>query len=219
MDSKPFAISDVKTGELNALVKNIMKQTGVDDPNEAIRLVNSGEVQFTKPVSPWIEKDGLILFEVTSDGKTGEEWINHFDAKGIKIGDYAKGIIRSSAFKPTNGVVYKVAVMKGELFSDDDRISDKIRKEADKRKLKTPPVELVCLIRDKFSDEEIKKMGFLWIIVFHKPIKDSGGDPILLGAFANDSKPWLNAYHDSPGFRWDRKDGFAFLVSQGKAQN
>ena len=81
---------------------------------------------------------------------------SHYDARGIKIGDYAKQFILSSAFKPTKGVTYKVAVIKGELFSDENRISDKIRKEADKRKLKTPPLELALLIRDKFSDEEIK---------------------------------------------------------------
>jgi len=38
-----FSIAEVMPGKLNALVKNIMRQTGTDDPNEAVRLVNSGE--------------------------------------------------------------------------------------------------------------------------------------------------------------------------------
>ncbi len=41
--NKPFAIADVYPGVLNALVKKIMRQTGVNDANEAVRLVTSGE--------------------------------------------------------------------------------------------------------------------------------------------------------------------------------
>ncbi|MEK7650128.1 MAG: hypothetical protein AAB367_04210 [Patescibacteria group bacterium] len=38
-----FAISDVLPGRLNALVKNLMAQMGITDPNEAVRRVNAGE--------------------------------------------------------------------------------------------------------------------------------------------------------------------------------
>ena len=41
--STEFAIADVLPGKLNALVKNLMRQTGETDPNEPVRLVNSGE--------------------------------------------------------------------------------------------------------------------------------------------------------------------------------
>ena len=43
MDKPEFAIADVPPGRLNALVKNIMAQMGIDDPGEAVRRVNSGE--------------------------------------------------------------------------------------------------------------------------------------------------------------------------------
>lgn len=58
-----FAIAEIQPGKLNALVKNIMRQTGEDDPNEAVRLVNAGEWVVCK--SP--------LFSVSSrviDGQT-----------------------------------------------------------------------------------------------------------------------------------------------------
>lgn len=42
-EKSEFVIAKVLPGTLNALVKNIMKQTGTNDPNEAVRLVNSGE--------------------------------------------------------------------------------------------------------------------------------------------------------------------------------
>ena len=54
-----FAIANVLPGRLNALVKNIMRQTGTDDPNEAVRLVNSGAWIATR-VSRWSEEDGIV---------------------------------------------------------------------------------------------------------------------------------------------------------------
>ena len=38
-----FAISGLTAGQLNALVKNLMRQMGVSDPAEAVRRVNAGE--------------------------------------------------------------------------------------------------------------------------------------------------------------------------------
>ena len=71
--STEFAIADVLPGKLNALVKNLMRQTGETDPNEAVRLVNSGEWVISKPTRSWREEGGVIFFSVTSDGTTGED--------------------------------------------------------------------------------------------------------------------------------------------------
>ena len=43
MSTELFVIAEVMTGKLNDLVKSIMQQTGTNDPNEAIRLVESGD--------------------------------------------------------------------------------------------------------------------------------------------------------------------------------
>ncbi len=209
-----FAIAEVATGKLNALVKNIMRQTGTSDPNEAVRLVNSGEWILTNPVRRWREQDGVIYFSVTSNGMTGPQWIEHFEKKGIQLSKWAKDVLLSPDFKPTNGVTTEVAVLKGMLFEDNDRVTSKIRAEAGKRKLVKPNAELGCLIRDMFTDEEIAAMGLVWIVAFHEPIKDSGGGPGLLSASRGDDGRWLRAYYDGPGGRWRRDGGFAFAVSQ-----
>ena len=154
----------------------------------------------------------MIYFSVTSDGTTGEDWIKRLEGNG----DYAKQVLRSSDFKPTSGVTTEVAVLKGRLFEDNDRITEKIRAEADKRKLSKPNAELACLIRIKFTDEEIEAMGLRCIVAMHQPINDSDGDPDLLGANRYDDGCWLNAYNGSPDFRWNSDDGFAFAVSQGR---
>jgi hypothetical protein len=68
-----FVIADILPGKLNALVKNIMKQTGVTDPNEAVRMVNAGEVQISLSNPKCNEKDGVIRFLVTSNSATGDQ--------------------------------------------------------------------------------------------------------------------------------------------------
>ena len=209
-----FAIAEVATGKLNALVKNIMRQTGTSDPNEAVRLVNSGEWILTIPVRRWREQDGVIYFSVTSNGMTGPQWIEHFEKKGIQLSKWAKDVLLSPDFKPTNGVTTEVAVLKGMLFEDNDRVTSKIRAEAGKRKLVKPNAELGCLIRDMFTDEEIAAMGLVWIVAFHEPIKDSDGDPCLLSADRYGAGRWLSACYGGPGIRWGRGGGFAFAVSQ-----
>jgi hypothetical protein len=214
MDKYLFTIQNVETGKLNALVNNIMKQTGTDDPNEAIRLVNSGEWTLSGPARLWTEKDSVIRFSVTADGTTGEEWISRLESKSLRVGDYAKSVLRSKDFKPTSGITYEIAVLKGELFSDSDRITKTIRKEAKNRKFSTPNAEIACLIREKFSDKELEAMGLYWIVAMHEPIKDSDGDPLLLYAYCNGLGSWFSTYYVFPDDEWLRCFGFAFVVSQ-----
>ena len=207
-----FVIADVLPGKLNALVKNIMKQTGVNDPNEAVRMVNAGEIQISVIKSKWTEKDGVIRFSVTSDGTTGEQWIVRLESKNFRVSYYTISVLRSKSFKPTSGVTYEIAVLKGEIFRDNDRITKNIRKVAENRKLSAPNAEVACLIREKFSDKELESMGLYWIVAMHEPIEDSDGDPSLLLADRNDSGSWLYARCDSPDSRWTRSGGFAFVV-------
>ena len=165
----------------------------------------------TNTQNGWTEKDHVISFSVTSDGTSGEDWITRLESKGFRAGDYAKQVLRSPDFKPTSGVTTEIAVLKGALFTDNERTTEKIRAEADKRKLEKPNAEVACLIREKFTDKEIEDMGLVWIVTMHDPIKDSGGDPSLLGAGRGGDGRWLHAYGGGPGNGWDHEYGFAFV--------
>lgn len=161
----------------------------------------------------WFEKDGMIYFTVISNGKSGKDWIKHFESKGIKTGDYARQILLK--IKPSKkGTVTQIAVIKGEFFSDENRITSNIHIEADKRKLSKPNAEVGCLIRDMFTNEKIKKMGLSWIVTMHEPIKDSDGRPYLLYTSRDDGASWLNTPCGNPGYGWNRVGGFAFVASQ-----
>ncbi len=164
--------------------------------------------------SKWRKQDGVIYFSVTSDGTPGPKWIERLEGNGFRIGDSAKQVLCSPSFKPTNGITTEVAVLLGMLFRDINRTTENIRAEADKRKLTKPNAEVACLIREKFTDEEIEQMGLWWIVVMHEPIKDFDDDPILLSACRDCGGRRLRACVDFSDGGWDRGNGFAFVVSE-----
>lgn len=172
------------------------------------------ELEVCEPKRLWREQNGVIYLSVTSDGTTGSKWIERLEKKGFRMSDHAKRILHSPDFKPTNGITTEIVVLKGMLFNDDERITKKIRTEANRRNLTEPNAEVTCLIRETFSDKEIEAMGLWWVIAMHKPIKDSDGALGLLGAYRSDDGYWLYADYDNPNNRWSRVYGFAFVVSQ-----
>lgn len=201
------------TAEDVTKLKQFKNLSGIKDV-----LNGKAEIKLIVPLSErdhnWREENGVIYFKVTSDGTTGEQWIARLANKGYRVGDYAKSLLRSPKFKPTSGVTTEIAVLKGSIFTDEKRITKNIRAEAAKRKLSTPSAEVACLIREMFTDEEIKAMGLSWIVTMHNPIKDSDGDSTLLGTGRNGGDGWLSTYCGSSGGRWDVGYGFAFAVSQ-----
>lgn len=210
--STEFASADLTAGQLNAIVKKLGGHDG------AVKFLQ-GKLLVSEPTRSWREQDGVIYLSVTSDGTTGPEWIKRLEKKGFRLSDYAKSVLRSPDFKPTKGVTTEIAILKGMLFEDNDRITHKIRTFAAERKLSAPNAEVACLIRENFSDEDIEAMGLIWIVTMHEPIKDSVGDPSLLRAGRSVDGRWLNAYCDKPDDRWNRESGFAFVVSQVGPQN
>src|SRR3990167_9358199 len=182
--STEFASVDLTAGQLNAIVKKLGGHDG------AIKFLQD-KLTVSEPTRNWREQDGVIYFSVTSDGTTGPQWIERLEGKGFRLSDYAKSVLRSPDFKPTSGVTTEIAILKGMLFADNDRITKKIRAEADKRKLTKSNAEVACLIRENFSDKEIEALGLWWIVAMHEPIKDSGGGPSLLGADGYDGGRWL----------------------------
>ena len=194
-------------GRIEAVWNKLGGEDGVD------RFLRD-ELSVSQPTPSFRQQNSPIyLPPLVSDGTTGPLWIPRLEKQGFRIEDYAKQVLRSPDFKPTNGVTTEIAVLKGVLFEDNDRSTKKIRAEADKRKLEKPNAELACLIREKFTDKEIEAMGLWYIVAMHEPINDSGGDPCLLYAGRGGDGRWLGACSDRPDSRWNRDNGFAFAVS------
>jgi hypothetical protein len=179
---------------------------------EGARRFLRDELTLSEVVRSYREEDGIIRFKVTSDGTSGASWIERLEQGGYNVGDYAKQVLLSPDFKPTSGVTTEIVVMKGSLFSNNERITRNIRAEATKRKYVAPNPEVACLIRVMFTDKEIEDMGLWGIIAMHEPIKGSGGDPRLLCARRDGEGRWLHACRGRPADGWGGGRGFAFAV-------
>jgi hypothetical protein len=210
MDKLPYAIAKVETGRLNSLVKNVMKQTGVNDPNEAIRLVNSGEWIISK-AGVWREEDGIIYFSVIPNGNKGWWW----NWKFLNIEESVREVIRSSEFKPTSeGKPINIAVLKGELFSDKKRTIKNIRAEAARRRFVKPNIDVSCLLSWTLTGEDIKMMGLTDIVVMHEPVGVHGIFSRFFSvhqSFGKIEKP-LSLYPVETGEELSSDCGFAFAV-------
>lgn len=160
------------------------------------------------PAREWHEENGVIYFTVTSGGADGKGWVESLRKKGFRIG--GENVFLGSDFKPTNGVVYHVAVFKGDLFDEDTRITKNIREEAEGRRFSDLHSEAAGLIREKFSDEDLEAMGLSGIIVMHKPVKDLSGIPIILAVIREAGGRLLDACLGGPDVRWRKAYGFAF---------
>jgi hypothetical protein len=203
---------NVTLGRIEAVWNKLGGEDGVD---KFLR----DELTVSEPARRFRVEGGVIYFTLpATDGTTGPQWIERLEKKGVQLSKWAKDVLNSPDFKPTTGVVNNIAVLKGELFTDSNRITSKIRAEADKRKFSKPNAEIACWIRDTFTDKEIEEMGLIWIVAMHEPIKDSDGDLGLLDAGRHGDGPWLGADDGRPGHRWRRGHGFAFVVSQVSPQ-
>lgn len=164
----------------------------------------------------WREEDGVIRFTVVSDGTTGKGWISRMHKNDIAVGDMAEELLLSSHFKPTKGVVTHVAVLKGTLFDERHRITRDVRTAASLRRLAMPNPEVSCLIREAFTNAEIRAMGLSLIVVMHEPIKEPEGALCLLGVDCDDVNPWIESCSGKIETGWHALNGFAFAASQRK---
>ncbi|MFH1454975.1 MAG: hypothetical protein ABIF22_01500 [bacterium] len=214
-----FVSADLTVGQLNAIVK---KLGGKDAAMEFLR------GHYT--VQPWWVENDVIYFNVTSDGKTGEQWVSQFESKGIVVPELTKMRLLFNDINHVKEKIYKIAVIKGEYFSDQDRIMTKIVKEAIKRGFEIPNPEIACFIREKFSDEQIRMMGFgqanligqvygLGIVTMHKKLSDFHSPfGISEGVLCTYSSTTGSSYLESNWFEptdgWSSNTGFAFVVSK-----
>src|SRR6185369_4465082 len=97
------------------------------------------------------------------------DWIKRLEGKGIPISKSARFFLNSLDFKPTTNVVNNIAVLKGELFTDGNRIITNICAEGDRQKFSKPAMEVACQISEMLMDNEIKEMGLDVITVMHTP--------------------------------------------------
>ncbi|MFZ4648677.1 MAG: hypothetical protein ACOYMB_03540 [Patescibacteria group bacterium] len=160
------------------------------------------------------EDKDFIYLSVTSDGMTGEDWVNLFKISGRIIDDNLKHVLLSSGFKPTSGVTTEIAVFKGRVFVGGTQTAKNIREEAEVKKLFVPNPEVACLALVNLPDQALEDLGLDQIIIFHEPIKDSEGDLVLLGISSARGEPRLCMYFGGSDHVYRSCGGIAFASSQ-----
>ncbi len=212
-----FVIAEVMPGKLNALVKNLMKATGITDPNEVVRSINAGEWNI---VSSSTTKPYRITFTVTGLGLTGEQWITRLVSGGHKLSDWARDILSKSDYDENHrleaGKEYKVTLVFGkEIKKDKDRSTANLKaiatRELGEQSVTGLKGELALLIREKFTNTELEAMGIFYITVLHEPIIDSVGHADVLYSNRSDDVSFVIARYDGPGSQWVDVGAFAFL--------
>jgi hypothetical protein len=200
-----FASADLTAGQLNAIVKRLGGHDG------ALKFLR-GDLVVTEPLRKWSERDGVIYFSVTSNGRTGEQWIAHLLARGYSVGYNAQYALHSPNFKPTKGITTEIAVLRSELFGDRVSTYPNVREVATKKNFIEPNAEVACLIRDMFTDAELKAMGLCAIITMHKPIRTSNDGPFLFHSRRDDGGRVFMATYCESGRMQIPKSGFACAV-------
>lgn len=181
---------------------------------EMFRAVCQGRVNPELLEPRWTEKDGVIYLTLLSNGFTGPQWKDHFRQRGTELSKNAQAALDSPDFQASKaGTIKHIAIIKGETFADDKRITRVIHAKAVDLKFTTLDMESICLIRDTFSNKEINAMGLRWIVGMHDPVTIDGA-PLLLTADARGYDPWLFTDFGNPVDRWTREDGFAFFAPQ-----
>jgi hypothetical protein len=207
-------LKDFTRGQLDAALMKIGQDVGMDTA-EGIRAFLSGELRISRLPHGFREERDMIYFSASpTDGTTGLGWIERFRKQKFELDPYAKMILESQDFQPTSGIINEVVILKSSLFKDHERLTNRVRAEAEKRKLITPSIEIACLIREKFSNLEFEAIGLRWIAVMHKPVKNGRNAPFILGIDAKGNDGLSFAFEDQN--RWSQEGGFAFVVSQSK---
>jgi len=185
------------------LIWDLLEKLGGKD---AVRWTQ-GLKHFLRQENPW----GVpLFFEVTTNGRSGRDWIIALKEQGFKLDLYPETFFRSNDFIATNGKIYKLALIIGDELDDDKRTNEDIRAEAAIRGYVDPPVELVPYVREMFSDKDLAEERLETLTVMHKPIRVFGSLD-LFGLYHNGLLGSCGGRPEGGAFR---RDGFLFLVPE-----
>jgi hypothetical protein len=166
-------------------------------------------------VSSWHEQDGIIYLNLPPiDDTIDSNLFEYLEKEGVKMGGFGKRILNQADTHCKEGALSKLAILKGEYFTDSNRTTKNISIQGEFLGMKKPNLRDACRVRKYFTEEDIQKMGIDWIIIMHEPFKYEEEYPILLGTGQRDKVPWLYPIYDIPDSILDVGGGFAFSIGE-----
>ena len=187
--------------------------------------------------SEYREDNGIIYLSVTSYCLNGQEWIEFLDQEKVEISDGFKYSLNpeifnyrikdvSSKFKMTKGIIYEIALLRPDLLSQrwQDRHTLNIRRRASRFLCSKPNIiqnaEVFCLLSEKFSANDFKKMGIKKIFGLTKSLDEiiSGTGDFPAQLFIMDfNRKQKRLIQDNDNYRlltYKKGEVFAFIVSE-----
>ncbi len=157
---------------------------------------------------PWRETDEGLIFYLESQGEfTGPEWICRLKQAGFRMGLNSREILTSAEFIPVSKIRTKVVVVKASMFGRNPKTGT-ILEFAREKNFTLLQAEHACLIREKFSDEQIYTMGLGTIVVVTRQLRGK-----FLEIDTGSGGQWLDARCVGPDLVCGEDDGFAFACS------
>lgn len=164
MNKKDRLIDFISPVQLDEFLGRIMTQMKENDPVKAVNLINSGEIYLANIKTGWKKNDDAVSFSVISDGTSGPQWLKRLKNKGIYVDDTAKKMLLSKKFKPTDEVVTKVVVFRVPyaMFGETNPAPTAEAKGVIEA---VNGMELACLVRDKFTNQQFFLMGCSKLVI------------------------------------------------------
>ncbi len=152
------------------------------------------------------------LWTLVDDGRSNADIVASIEAKGGKVSNLAKDIIgRSKEQIPPAGTEYRLLGIRGDEFKSDMRTTRAIRRKAGRLRYRKPPMRVCLLLREKLNAREV--FGHR-VVVLHRPVRDSNGDPSVLVLNRHGGRLWLISWDAYAEHEWCRGDLFVFLAPE-----
>ncbi len=184
-------------------------------------MVADGSVVPTTPTNDdkWtIDDEGNVRFTLVSTGFTRKQWREHLERRGFVLERWTMNPLFCSAkdvpVETQAGTTHEVLLRPGSRMGEGNCTREKISSQANENGWITPHWEIACLIRDTFTDKQLKQMGLRRIVTMHEPFKDYRGNPHMLITSRDAKGNDLCLEYVEPGEVLHKSDGFAFVLSQ-----
>jgi hypothetical protein len=161
---------------------------------------------------------GHYVFTITGLDLTGKKEIARMEKGNFRLSDYARQTLTSinadsynANHRLEDGKEYNIVLVPGREVKK-NRMTANIQKYARSFGYEVPFAGVIPRIREAVSDKQMEQMNIWYIACLHMPIKDTDGDPSVLGVRRHGVGRCLYAFWDDPDSQWRGHGAFAFLV-------
>jgi hypothetical protein len=117
----------------------------------------------------FLEKNHAIYLTLTSDGTTGEQWINRLESQGKILSIEVQHLLKSLKFEIAKGQKSDLVILKKTLTKALALTKDELLAEAFSLHLLPVNLELACLLREELTLPWLDRLNLQRVIIPGKP--------------------------------------------------